>query len=64
MREDGGIMLTGVLTMTGAVSALYYFVRGRAVCPPLERLPLEELDGTGILHAIGRGWAAPDIRWD
>ncbi len=56
-------MLMGVLTLTIAVLALYYFTRGRAVCPPRERLPLDELGGTGILHTIGRGWAVPDIRW-
>ena len=55
-------MLTAVLTMTGATLALYYFARGRAVCPRRERLPLDQLDGSDVLHTISRGWAVPNIR--
>jgi len=55
-------MLTAVLTLTAAILALYYFARGRAVCPLRERLPLDELRGDETLHTISRGWAVPDIR--
>lgn len=56
-------MLTVVLTLTAAILALYYFARGRAVCPVRERLPLDQLDGTAVLHTISRGWAIPNIQW-
>src|SRR5699024_4885650 len=59
---EGAAMLTLVLTLTAAILALYYFARGRAVCPVRERLPLDQLDGTAVLGTISRGWAAPNIR--
>ncbi|MGO1396928.1 MAG: hypothetical protein ACTHVY_08530 [Brevibacterium yomogidense] len=55
-------MLTGVLTLTGAILALHNFARGRAVCPRGERLPLEQLDGAGVIQTIGRGWMTPDLQ--
>lgn len=55
-------MLTGVLTLTGAILALHNFARGRAVCPRRERLPLEQLDGAGVIQTIGRGWMTPDLQ--
>lgn len=54
-------MLAAVLVTTGAILGLYYFVRGRAVCPPAERIPLERLDTDAVVHTISRGWSAPGL---
>lgn len=54
-------MLAGVFIMTGAILALYYFVRGRAVCPPQERIPLDRLDADAVVHTISRGWSTPGL---
>lgn len=56
-------MLAGVLVMTGAILALYYFVRGRAVCPPVERIPLDQLDADAVVHTISRGWCTPGLQF-
>lgn len=55
-------MLTGVLVMTGVILALYYFSRGRVVCPPRDRLPLHQLDTEEVVHTISRGWSAAGLQ--
>lgn len=55
-------MLMGMLVVTGAILVLYYFVRGRMVCPRHDRLPLSELGTSGWLHTISRGWDADSPR--
>lgn len=48
-------MLMGMLVVTGTMVVLYYFVRGRMVCPRHDRLPLSELGAIGWFHTISRG---------
>ncbi|GAA4510340.1 hypothetical protein [Brevibacterium yomogidense] len=55
-------MLMGMLVVTGSILVLYYFVRGRMVCPRHDRLPLGDLGVSGWIHTISRGWAADSPR--
>lgn len=55
-------MLAGVLVMTGMILGLYYFARGRAVCPPQGRLPWDQMNTDAVVHTISRGWSAPGLQ--
>ena len=54
-------MFARILVVTGALTGLYFFARGRAVCPVLDRIPVEQLTTDGVIHTIKRGWSAGGV---
>lgn len=50
-----------ILMVTGALTGLYFFARGRAVCPVLDRIPMEQMTTDGVVHTIKRGWSAGGV---